>query len=134
VAVAVEQAPQLVLDEEYCIVAVGPGAEAGFGPLRGRSMWEIYPGSRSLFEPYYEKARRSGEPVEFVQFYDGVIEHVRAVPDGIRLLLYWELVHRLNTLTLDGLRESLEGAIAALAVRERSLRRGELRVLEGGSQ
>jgi len=33
VAVAVEQAPYIVLDEDYRIVEVGPAAWAAFGPL-----------------------------------------------------------------------------------------------------
>ena len=32
-AVAVEQAPYIVLDDDYRIVEVGPAAEAAFGPL-----------------------------------------------------------------------------------------------------
>jgi hypothetical protein len=135
VAVAVER-PHMVLDEEYRIVEVGPPAEAGFGPLRGRRLWDTFPGSRPLFEPYYEEARRRGEPVEFLQFYDGQVGRVRAVPRGRNLDLYWDEVHQLNTLTLDGLRQSLAEMIAALERHESAMRRvrarASLRVLEGG--
>jgi hypothetical protein len=135
VAVAVEH-PHLVLDEEYRIVEVGPPAEAGFGPLRGRRLWETFPGSKQLFEPYYEKARQSGETVEFLQFYDGQVGHVRAVPRGRHLHLYWEHVHRLNTLTMEGLRQSLAEMIAALEERQgaidRRRARASLRLVHGG--
>lgn len=134
-AVAVERVPQLVLDERYRIVEVGPAAQAGLGPLRGQKLWDAFPDSRPLFEPYYEKARRTREPVEFVQFYDGHVARIQAVPEGSRLLLSWEMLNRLNTLTLDGLRTSLDETMAAIEERERSIRRDRLRafqVIEGG--
>ena len=43
-------------------------------------MWDYFPASEPLFNPYYDAARRSGESVEFVQFYDGNVARVRAVP------------------------------------------------------
>jgi hypothetical protein len=130
VAVAVER-PHLVLDEEYRIVEVGPEAEAGFGPLRGRSLWDTFPGSRPLFEPYYERARRSGETVEFLQFYDGYVARVRAMPRGPYLELEWERLRRLDTLTLEALHESLGEMISALERQERRVRT-PLEVIEGG--
>ena len=137
-AVAVERTPNLVLDDEYRIVEVGPPVEAALGPLRGQWLWDAFPDSRPLFEPYYEKARRSGEPVEFVQFYDGQVGRIRAVPEASRLLLFWEDVRSLDTLTLAALRASLEETLAAIEEHETSLRRDSvrdgLRVLEGGRQ
>ncbi len=136
VAVAVDEPPNLVLDEDYRIVEVGPAAEAALGPLRGRNLWDAFPGSRPLFHPYYDKARRTGEPVEFVQFYDGDLGHIRAVPEGSRLLLFWELLHRLDILTLEGLRASLDQALALIEEFDARLRRDRvkstLRVVEGG--
>ncbi|MBA2642826.1 MAG: PAS domain-containing protein [Actinobacteria bacterium] len=135
-AVAVDEPPNLVLDEDYRIVEVGPAAEAALGPLRGRNLWDAFPGSRPLFHPYYDKARRTGEPVEFVQFYDGDLGHIRAVPEGSRLLLFWELLHRLDILTLEGLRASLDQALALIEEFDARLRRDRvkstLRVVEGG--
>ena len=135
-AVAVERIPDLVLDEEYRIVEVGPPAEAAFGPLRGQGLWDAFPDSRPLFEPYYERARRSGEPVEFVQFYDGWVGRVRAVPEASRLLLFWDDLRRLDTLTLSRLHTSLEETLAAIEEQEVSIRRDtardRLRVVEGG--
>jgi hypothetical protein len=136
VAVAVELTPYLVLDEEYCIVEVGPPAEAEFGPLRGQGLWDAFPDSRPLFEPYYERARQTGEPVEFVQFYNGWVGRVRAVPEGSRLLLFWEDLRRLDTLTLSRLHTSLEETLTAIAEQETSVRRDtgrdRLRVVDGG--
>ena len=136
VAVAVDEPPNLVLDEDYRIVEVGPAAQAALGPLRGRNLWDAFPGSRPLFHPYYDKARRTGEPVEFVQFYDGDLGHIRAVPEGSTLLLFWELLHRLDILTLEGLRASLDQTMAVIEEFEARLRRDHLkstlRIVEGG--
>ena len=136
-AVTVEQVPpNLVLDEGYRIVEVGPAAEAGFGPLVGRNLWECFPGAQPLYRPYYERARQTGKPVEFVQFYNGHVGRIRAVPSGGRLALFWEVLCRLDTLTLDGLRASLGEAIAALEECQDQLRREQvrdsLRVIDGG--
>jgi hypothetical protein len=138
VAVTVRQEPPfVVLDEGDRIVGVGPHAESQFGPLVGASVWDCFPGSEPLFKPYYDAARRSGEPVEFVQFYDGNVARVRAVPvaDG-RLELEWEQLARLDTLTLDSLSETLDDALELLggeaADRRPTVRRAALHVIEGG--
>jgi hypothetical protein len=138
VAVTVQQTPFVVLDEGDRIVGVGPDAESQFGPLVGSLMWDCFPGSEPLFKPYYEAARRSAEPVEFVQFYDGNVARVRAVPhpDG-RLDLYWERLARLDTLTLDGLANSLDESLELLDEEHvganRSALRQHLRLIEGGA-
>jgi hypothetical protein len=138
VAVTVEQeTPFVVLDEGDRIVAVGPKAEGQFGPLVGARMWECFPGSEPLFKPYYDEARRSGEPLTFVQFYDGNVARIRAVPvpEG-RLELHWEHLARLDTLTLASLAETLEESLELLdalgASDERETMRRALRVIEGG--
>jgi hypothetical protein len=138
VAVTVRQEPpSVVLDEGDRIVGVGSAAESQFGPLVGASVWDCFPGSEPLFKPYYDAARRSGEPVEFVQFYDGNVARVRAVPvaDG-RLELEWEQLARLDTLTLDSLSETLDDALELLggeaADRRPTVRRAALHVIEGG--
>lgn len=136
-AVTVDVSPHIVLDSEYRIVEVGPAAEAWFGPLCGETLWDAFPESQPLFQPHYERARGAGEPVEFVQFYDGHVWKVRAVPRGSQLLVSWEVVHRLATLTFDELRDSLEAAIAAVErqadVVSRGRARESLSVVEGGS-
>jgi hypothetical protein len=139
VAVTVEEhAPFVVLDAGDNIVGVGPDAESQFGPLVGASLWECFPGSEPLFRPYYDEARRTGEPVEFVQFYDGNVARVRAVPAGTDLLeLYWERITRLDTLTLEGLLETLDESLAVLddqrASVDREGLRKALRLIEGGA-
>lgn len=127
--------PHVILDEEYRIVEVGPAAQAGFGPLLGQNVLECFPGSRPLFLPYYEEARRTREVVEFAQFYDGYIMRLRAVPEGSRLTVSWETLGMLDVLTLDGLRMSLQAALQAVTDSEEALRRESvrrsLRVVEG---
>jgi hypothetical protein len=139
VAVTVlREPPFVVLDEGDRIVGVGPHAESQFGPLVGSRMWDCFPGSEHLFKPYYDSARRSGEPVEFVQFYDGNVARIRAVPVGDGLLeLEWEQLARLDTLTLDSLSETLDDALELLgaeitAQQRQTIGRAALHVIEGG--
>jgi hypothetical protein len=139
VAVTVEhEAPFVVLDTMDHIVEVGPGAESQFGPLQGSLLWDSFPGSEPLFKPYYDEARRTGEPVEFVQFYDGNVASIRAVPRGDdRLELYWERISRLDTLTLDGLAGTLDESLQLLDEQRSRLCRDELRkalrLIKGGA-
>ena len=136
-AVTVMPSPFIVLDEEYTIVEVGPSAEGAFGPLAGQNLWECFPGSECLFRPYYEKARRSGQPEEFVQFYNGHVARIRAEPQGDLLALYWEQLHVIDALTLDALGASIARTIELLdheqAVALRQETRSSLRVIKGGA-
>jgi len=137
VAVTVQQTPFVVLDEGDRIVGVGPDAESQFGPLVGSLMWDCFPGSEPLFKPYYDAARRSGEAIEFVQFYAGYVARVRAVPHrNGHLDLYWEQLARLDTLTLHGLAHTLDESLALLDAEhdgaQRTALRQHLRVIEGG--
>jgi hypothetical protein len=135
VAVTVtHEPPFIVLDEGDRIVGVGPHAASQFGPLLGASVWDCFPGSESLFKPYYDGARRSGEPVEFVQFYDGNVARIRAVPVGAgRLELEWESLARLDTLTLETLVETLDAALEHLGEAAEGVGRPTFRVVEGGA-
>jgi len=137
VAVAVEQEPFVVLDEEYRIVEVGPAAEAGYGPLLGRCVWDCFPGSASMYRPHYERARRSGQPVELVQYYGGYLTRVKAIPEAGKTTIYWQTLCTLDTRSLDHLRSSLTEAIAALDEWEAELERERVRscmhLVEGGS-
>jgi hypothetical protein len=125
----------MVLAADYRIVEIGSRVEAGFGVLEGLSLWEAFPGAEPLFQPYYEKAWRTGEPVEFVQYYNGYIMRINAVPEGERLLLFWEVLCRLDTLTLEGLWASLIGAMEIVEECEdrvgRERIRGLLQLIEG---
>lgn len=125
----------MVLDEDDRIVDVGRIAEGSFAPLQGLSLWDAYPGAEPFFRPYYEKARRTGEPVEFVQFFEGYFTEIRAVPEGNFLLLYWDVLCRLDTLTLERVWASLHEAMAIIEKCEdrvgRDRVRNLLRVVEG---
>jgi len=138
VAVTVQQrTPLVVLDEGDRIVEVGPGAMSQFGPQVGSVVWDCYPGSEPLFKPYYDSARRTGDEIEFVQFYNGNVARVRAVPRADRHLeLYWERLAHLDTLTIgslvDSLAQSLEVLEGASPENDRTELRKALRVIEGG--
>jgi len=138
VAVTVEKQLFLVLDDEYRIVEVGPPAEATFGPLLGRNVFECFADAASLFRPYYDHARATGDIVEFAQYYDGYAMSIAVQPleDG-QLGLSWEVLGTLDTMTLDGLRLSLAGILAKLEAHEKRTRlehrRKSLQVIEGGA-
>lgn len=132
------QTPAVVLDEGDRIVGVGSAAESQFGPLVGEVMWDCFPGSEPLFKPYYDTARRTGDAVEFVQFYDGNVARLTAVPaEGDRLELHWELLMHLDTTTLDSFRTTLRQALELLDAEGSGAQRDEvrraLRVIEGGA-
>jgi len=135
VAVTVEQVPFVVLDESYRIVEVGPAAEAGFGPLHGRCVWDCFPGSESMYRPHYERARRRGEPIELVQYYGGYLTKVEIRPEKRAMRVSWEILSMLDTSDLERLRASLTDAIGALDQQaeelDRQRIRGTLRVVEG---
>ena len=132
-AVAVEQAPFLLLDEDYRIVEVDSPAEAAFGPLLGRNVFDCFPDATSLYRPYYEKARATGKVVEFAQYYDGYVMHVGLEPIGSKLVVTWDTLVMLDVLTLDGLKASLHNALSAISTWEdrltRQRRRQTLRVV-----
>ena len=126
-----------MLDEGDRIVEVGTSAQSQFGPLVGTVIWESFPGSEPLFKPYYDKARQTRAPVEFVQFYDGNVARVRAVPNEDGLLeLHWEALARLDTLTLGSLAETLEESLELLEAQgwdgQRATVSRALHVIEGG--
>jgi hypothetical protein len=124
VAVTVPQAsPYIVFDDKDCIVEVGDLAMPVFGSFLGQSVWSCFPDSRSLYEPHYVRARRTGATVEFAQYYNGRVMRIKAVPNGSRITLWYEIVAILDVLTLEGLRESLDSALAALAAAEEAIRR-----------
>ena len=145
-AVTVEGTSQVVVDEDYRIVelALAVACEAAVTrtgapasrPAPGRNLWEVFPEAKPLFEPYCDEARRTGEPVEFLQFYDGRLLRVRAVPRGRHLLLFGESLQDLDTLTLERLRASLAETIALIDDLSGSSRherlRDSFRLVEGG--
>ena len=136
-AVTVEQAPSIVLDEEYRIVEANLIAAPWFAQHVGKGVFDCFPGTRCLFCPYYNEARRTGEAVEFVQFYDGYVTHVTVVPRGAQLTVSWETLGILDTWTLDGLRSSIDAALARLEEARHELERKRVRrslhLVEGGA-
>ena len=137
-AVTVKQSPFVLLDEDYRIVEVDSPAEAAFGPLLGRNVFDCFPDATSLYRPYYEKARATGKVVEFAQYYDGYVMLINARPveDG-GLVLGWEILGMLDTMTLDALCMSLGRILAKLGDEEKRTRqkrqRASLRLIEGGA-
>jgi hypothetical protein len=136
VAVAVEAAPWVLLDDEYRVVETSWPADAGVGPHCGQNLLDFFPGSRPLFLPYLKEAQRTRRIVKFAQYFEGYVAEVRIVPDGGSLTLVWEQLGTLDVMTMDGLRASLRKALDTLRAREDALRRevvrGTLRVVEGG--
>jgi len=136
VAVAVEAAPYVVLDDEYRVVETSWAADAGVGPNRGESLFDHFAGSRPLFLPYLEEARHAGRVVTFAQYFDGYVAEVRIVPGSSTLTVVWEQLCILDVMTMDGLHASLRRALDVLRAREDALHRevvrNRLRVVEGG--
>jgi hypothetical protein len=139
VAVTVpEGTPFLVLDAEDRIVEVGHAARAVYGSLVGRTLWDRFPEALPLFKPHYDRARRTQEIVEFVQFFRGQVGWLRAAPRGSTVTLSWRMLFALDTLTLDRLRDSISEALELLEKSEDAIRRarlrGSLRLVEGGRE
>lgn len=126
----------VVLDEEDRVVEAGPAGQARVSLDGCASALEELPSARALFAPYFERARRTGEPVGFAEFVDGRVVQVEVVPGGGRLVVTWHTLCILDVLTLTGLRQSLQVMLDTLAAAEETLRRAEvragLRLLEGG--
>ena len=133
-ATAVEGNWWIVLDEEDRIVDVSEDVEPVFGPLLGESLWEHFPTARPVFAPYCEQARRTGEAVELVKFFEGTLKRVRYAPHGSQLTATWEVLAAVDVSSLDALQESLRSIVAALSEAERGAdaERPPLRVLQGG--
>jgi hypothetical protein len=132
-AVAVTQ--WIVLDEEDRIVDVSENAVDVFGPLKGESLWETFPSARAVFAPYCERARRTGEVVELVKFFEGTLKHVRYTPEGSRVIAIWENLASVDVSSVESLRHSLLEIADMLADTDANagLQTSPLRVLEGGA-
>lgn len=130
------QTPFVVLDEGDTIVGVGSAAASHFGPLVGSVMWDCFPGSEPLFKPYYDTARRTGETVEFVQFYDGHVTRVVATPGPDGLEVGWHSLIHIDTTTVTTFRETLAESLRLLEAESLGAHRDEapraLRIIEGG--
>lgn len=135
-AVTVEDMPSVVLDETDRIVECNSAARPWFAHNLGKSLYSCFPGSSQLFRPYYEKARRTGQVVEFAQYFDGYVTRVRAAPCRSTLQVTWETLAILDTTTADRLIASLDHAIDRLDDEIREIERDRakraLRVVGGG--
>lgn len=135
VAVTVEGSPSVVLDEHDRIVECNAAARASFGHTLGQDVYACFPGSAPLFRPYYDRARRTGTVVEFAQYFDGYVTHVRVAPRTTTLEVTWETLAILDTATTERLLESLDVAIGRLDDELRALDRERakrsLRLVEG---
>jgi hypothetical protein len=120
----------LILDPSYRIVA----AKTTRGDVEtriGEVLLDAFPGTDSLYGCEYAKAW-TGQ-VETDSFHRGALVHVTAQPFA-GLLVYWEILDELETVTLAALSQSL-GRLERLAARvgrgsgPRSL--PELRIVPG---
>jgi hypothetical protein len=134
VASAVQVSQWIVLDEEDRIVDVSENSEAIFGQLLGESLWDTFPTARDVFGPYCERARRSGEVVELVTFFEGTLKRVRYAPQGSRVIATWENLASVDVSSVQSLRESLLRVADALAEEDlEAYQPPPLRVLQGGA-
>ena len=108
----------LVLDEDYAILEVAPSVESAFGDSLGQNVWELFPGSHAIFSSYLEEAHRTGEPVEFVQFFRGRVVRIEAAPQDRGLHVSWEVLGTVDVSTLESMRESLGDIVSVLTEQE----------------
>ncbi len=135
-AVTVEDSPSVVLDESDRIVECNSAARPWFAHHLGKCVFSCFPGSSALFRPYFDKARATGQVVEFAQYFDGYVTRVRATPCNATLRVTWETLAILDTATADRLLASLDHAIGRLDDEIRELERDRakrsLRIVTGG--
>jgi len=130
--------PYVVLDAEDRVLDVSPNAPAPFPSLLGRRVHEGFPPeTEALYGPYFERARRTGETVEFSQYSDGHVSLLKAVPIRRALVVSWELIGFIDVMTIESLRHSIDAALMALTVRGETIRRehtrASMRVIAGGA-
>ena len=125
----------IVLDGEDRVVEVSEDARPEFEPLLGESLWERFPEAGEVFGPYCERARRTGEVVELVRFFEGSLKRIRYSPEGSRVTATWEVLAAVDVSSVENLRRSLleMASILADSSAEGPLRARPLRVLEGGA-
>jgi hypothetical protein len=131
---AVEETQWIVLDEDDRIVDVSENAEPVFASLLGESLWDTFPNAREVFASYCGRARRTGEVVELVTFFEGTLKRVRYAPDGPRVIAIWENLASVDVSSVESLRDSLLEISDALVDEDvQALQLPPLRVLQGGA-
>ena len=127
----------IVLDEDYRILEVAQSVQSVFGDFLGQNVWELFPGSHAIFSSYLGDAHRTGEPVEFVQFYRGTVVRIEAAPQDGRLHVSWEVLGAVDVSTLESMRTSLGDIVSLLTEQEGAPQsehsRPPLHVVEGGA-
>jgi hypothetical protein len=132
---AVELTQWIVLDEGDRIVDVSENADPVFASLLGQSLWDAFPNAREVFGPYCDRARRTGEVVELVKFFEGTLKRVRYAPDGSRVIAIWENLGSVDVSSVESLRNSLLEMADALVDEDVDMTSPPppLRVLQGGA-
>jgi hypothetical protein len=100
------------------MLEVAPSVESVFGDFLGQNVWELFPGSHAIFASYLEAAHRTGEPVEFVQFYQGTVVRIEAAPQDGLLHVSWEVLGAVDVSTLESMRASLGHIESVLTEKE----------------
>jgi hypothetical protein len=108
-------AAYVVLDANDRVIQVGEGLRDQLSPFLGHVLWEHIPDAEPLFGPGFDKARETGDEVEFPVFYRGRAKRLRAVPAGDTLAVHIERLADLDVTTLGTLKESLRRIEAELA-------------------
>lgn len=106
-----------VLDARDRITGVTGSLEPTLRHALGHSIWETSPDAEVLFKSHFDRARRTGQEVEFTEFFRGYLAHRRVVPAGETLTVYVTPVRELDVTTLGTLAKSLEQIEAELAAR-----------------
>jgi hypothetical protein len=106
-----------VVDADDRITRVAGALRESLAQFVGHSIWEASPQAEPLFSAHFERARETGEEVEFDAFYAGRLARRRIVPTGNSLTVYVTVLRELDVRTLATLAESLRAIEAELAGR-----------------
>lgn len=107
----------IVLDDADRIVHVSAPLHDSLGRWLGHVLWDHLPGARDIYEPSFEEARASGEPVTATVFYSGRLKRLTAIPAVDGLAVHVERIAELDVTSLGTLMQSLERIESALALR-----------------
>ena len=105
----------LVLDESDRIVSVSPRLHDDLGHWLGHVLWDYLPAAKEIYEPCFDEARASGQPVESVVFYEGCVNRLTAIPAADGLAVHVERLVEIDVTSLATLTASLGQIEAALA-------------------
>jgi hypothetical protein len=107
----------IVLDTDDRITHVSPHLHHDLGGWLGHVLWDHLPGAREIYEPSFDEARSSGQPVESVVFYSGRVKRLTVIPAADGLAVHVERLAELDVTSLGTLTRSLVQIEAALAGR-----------------